>query len=220
MRTAHIILATWLLSVHGTPIQIGKHYQRRVDSGSSGPQPGQQLVSPCPDLIDPHTGTTALYFYQGTTTEQRRSTLFVNDHWGLPGCCKSQLTNSCPPPPNPQPVLSPCPELSAGPGRKLMFYYLNAYTTDQLAANYILIYALQQDECHPSKDLGRGSVSSSPAMNMDPQAGYAQSTGMLPPSNPTLPLANNPAPKNPAFEILTSVNTEGATTVTDTQDLD
>lgn len=199
MRAAHIIFATWVLSVHGTPIQIEKHHENRANTGHSGLQEGQQVQSPCPDLIDPHTATTALYFYRGITPEQRRSTQFINDNWGLVTCCNSQLRDTCPPPPDPQPVFSPCAGLKSDTGKTLFFFYQNPYTTDQIASDYIIIYALTNKKCGSWNEGDGAPISLSPATYMDLQAGNVQSPGILPLSSINLPLADKTAPGNPAL---------------------
>lgn len=191
-----------MFSVQGTPVPIGKHRERRVDNGSSGLREGQQIVSPCPDLIDPTTKKTALYFYRGKTQEQRRSTQFINDNWGLSGCCNSQLPDACPPPPDPQPAFSPCPGLKTESGRSLIFFYNNPYTTDQLTTDYLIIdaYSKKGHHCSPSSEGNGGSVSSSPGTNADLQAGDAQPPSILPPSNLNLPLSIKHTPVTPALD--------------------
>lgn len=206
--TYFMILATWVLSVHRTPIQIGKHRERRMDTGPSGLRDGQQILSPCPDLIDPTTKTTALYFYRGNTQEQRRSTQFINDNWGLSGCCNSQVPDACPPPPDPQPAFSPCPGLKNGSGKTLFFFYNNPYTTDQVATDLFIIYAKKSHNCSPSNEHDGGSVSSSPGTNVDLQAGDVQPPNILPPSNLSPPLSNKPAPGNLALGA--NIDTSGA----------
>ena len=210
MRAAHLILATWVLFAHGTPIQKGRLHGRHADARPSGLKEGQQLLSPCPDLIDPTTGNTALYFYRGITPEQRRSTLFIHDHWGLSGCCNSQLHDACPTPPDPQPSFSPCPGLTTESGR-MLFFYLNPYTTDQIASDYYILDAATNHKCSPSKERAGGSVSSSPTLNTNLQASNVQSPGTLP-SNLNLPLANDLAPKNPAFRYGTDTDALAADT--------
>lgn len=208
MRAAHFIFAAWVLSVHSTPIEKGNLHGRLADASPSGPNEGQQMLSPCPDLIDPTTGRTALYFYLGITPEQRRSTLFIHDHWGLLGCCNSQLHDACPPPPDPQPAFSPCPGLTTESGR-MLFFYLNPYTTDQIASDYYIIDASTNHGCSPPEERVGGSISLSPTTNTDLQAGDVQSPGILPP-NHNLPLANNQGPKNLALKYETDTDAIGA----------
>lgn len=196
-----------MLYVHGTPVQIGKHHEKRVNTGPSGFQEGQQIQSPCPDLIDPHTRATALYFYRGITPEQRRSTQFVNDNWGLVTCCNSQLRDACQSPPDPQPVFSPCEGLKSGTGKTLFFFYQNPYTTDQITSDYIIIYAMTNKKCGSWNEDGGGPISSSPATNMDLQAGNVQSPGILPPSSINLPLADKAATGNPGLSNGDSTDT-------------
>lgn len=134
--------------MHSTPIQNTEHHTRDPNSSKTPLKEGQQLASPCPDLIDPQTGSTALYFYHGQTQEQRRATQFVNDHWGLPGCCDSQVL-SCPSPPDSQPLGSPCPALKDDNGDPLSLYG-NPYTTDQIASNYVILDSLSRGLCPPN----------------------------------------------------------------------
>lgn len=156
MRPHCFILATSILSVHSIPIQKTETQERDLDSSKTSIKEGQQVASPCPDLIDPQTGSITLYFYRGQTTEQRRATQFVNDHWGLPGCCDSEV-RSCPSPSDPQPLGSPCPTLNDGKGNPLIFYG-NPYTTDQLASNYVILDSLSSHLCSPD-GTGQGGAS-------------------------------------------------------------
>lgn len=156
MRPHCFILAICILSVHSVPVQKTETHERDLDSGETSIKEGQQVASPCPDLIDPQTGSTALYFYHGQTNEQRRATQFVNDHWGLPGCCDSEV-RSCPSPPDPQPLGSPCPTLNDGNGNPLSLYG-NPYTTDQLASNYIIFDSISRHLCSPD-GTGQGGAS-------------------------------------------------------------
>lgn len=156
MRPHCLILATCILSVHSISIQKTETQERDLDSSKNSIKEGQQVVSPCPDLIDPQTGSITLYFYHGQTTEQRRATQFVNDHWGLPGCCDSEV-RSCPSPPDPQPLGSPCPTLNDGKGNPLSFYG-NPYTTEQIASNYVILDSLSRQLCSPD-GTGQGGAS-------------------------------------------------------------
>lgn len=151
------ILASWIvLSVHSTPIQNTEYQEGDPNSSKTLIKDGQQVASPCPDLIDPQTGSTALYFYHGQTQEQRRASQFVNDHWGLPGCCDSQV-HSCPSPPDPEPLGSPCPTLKDENGNPLVLYG-NPYTTDQVASNYVILDSLSRNLC-PLNGTGEGGGS-------------------------------------------------------------
>lgn len=174
------ILATWIvLSVHSTPIQNTEHVKRDTDSSKTPIKDGQQLASPCPDLIDPQTGSTALYFYHGQTQEQRRASQFVNDHWGLPGCCDSQV-HSCPSPPDPEPLGSPCPTLKDDNGNILLLYG-NPYTTDQIASNYVILDSISRNLC-PLNGNGEGGgsmVSLSTTPNSKTQIERGSTTGQL-----------------------------------------
>lgn len=145
MRLHCFILATCILSVQSIPTQKTESQKRDLDSSKTSIKEGQQVASPCPDLIDPQTGSIALYFYHGQTNEQRRTTQFVNDHWGLPGCCDSEV-RSCPSPPDPQSLGSPCPTLKDDNGNPLSLYS-NPYTTDQLASNYVILDSLLRNLC-------------------------------------------------------------------------
>lgn len=156
MRTHCFILATCILSVQSIPIQKAESQKRDLDSSKTSIKEGQQVASPCPDLIDPQTGSIALYFYHGQTNEQRRATQFVNDHWGLYGCCDREV-HSCPSPPDPQPLGFPCPTLKDGNGNPLSFYS-NPYTTDQLASNYVILDSLLRHLC-PQEGTGQGGAS-------------------------------------------------------------
>ena len=137
------------------------------------------MASPCPDLIDPQSGSTALYFYHGQTKDQRRATQFVNDHWGLPGCCDSRA-HRCPIPPDPQPLGSPCPTLKDGNGNTLSLYG-NPYTTDQIASNYVILDSLSRSLCPPNgTGEGWASIISLPsAANFKTQTGRDSAAGEL-----------------------------------------
>lgn len=210
MRVAPIVLATWVLSVNGTPIDVGKNHARQADTRPLDLKEGQQIASPCPDLIDSTTGITALYFYKPVTTEQRRSTLFINDHWGLSGCCDSQLHDACPSPPDPEPVFSPCPGLTTQ-SKTLLFFYLKPYTTDQIATDYSIIDALTNGKCNPSVERGGGSVSLLPGANMDRhKAGDVQSSDVVLPNNLNLPLASRLSPTSPTLGNGANTDTGGA----------
>ncbi|MCJ1346502.1 hypothetical protein MMC31_004719 [Peltigera leucophlebia] len=180
MRAHCFILATWIVvSVHSTPIQNTEYQERNLDSSKTPLKEGQQVASPCPDLIDPQTGSTALYFYHGQTREQRRATQFVNDHWGLPSCCDSQV-HSCTSPPDPQPLGSPCPTLKDENGN-LLSLYGNPYTTDQIAANYILLDSLSRNLCPPNKtdESGASIISLSTTRRSKTQTERDSTTGEL-----------------------------------------
>lgn len=155
MRPHCFILATCILSVHSIPIPNTENQERDLNSSKNSIK-GQQEASPCPDLFDPQTGSITLYFYHGQTNEQRRATQFVNDHWGLPGCCDSQVRR-CPSPPDPQPLGSPCPTLNDGNGNPL-YLYGNPYTTDQIASNYLILDSLSRHLCPPD-GTGQGGAS-------------------------------------------------------------
>ena len=160
MRAAHLVLATCLASARANPIAMRTQYQRRSDDTSTTPKPGDQLVSPCPDLIDPNTQTTAKYYYiyNGIPKAQEQSTQFIRDHWGLPDCC-NKLLHYCVEPPNPLPVPSPCPHLTDDHGNQLQ-YYNNAYTTYQFASNYAITIAIMNNQC--KEENRSGPVSSLP----------------------------------------------------------
>lgn len=179
MRAHCFILATWMVSVHSTPIQDWEYQERDPDSSKTTLIEGQQMVSPCPDLIDPQTGSTALYFYRGKTQEQRRATQFVNDHWGLPSCCDSHVY-SCTSPPDPQPLGSPCPTLKDEDGNLLSFYG-NPYTTDQIASNYLLLDSLSRNLCPPNgtEESGASIISLSTTTKSKTQTERDSTTGQL-----------------------------------------
>lgn len=175
------------------------------------------MASPCPDLIDPQTGSITLYFYHGQTTEQRRATQFVNDHWGLPGCCDSEV-RSCPSPPDPQPLVSPCPTLNDGNGNPL-YLYGNPYTTDQIASNYVIFDSLSRHICPPDgTDQGGASIlsfSTATKSKTGTERGGASTGELIPdparglsPGISAHPLADMPSSneKNPA-----KIGTSGAT---------
>ena len=173
------ILATCIISVHSIPIQNSENQERDLDSSKASIKEGQRVASPCPDLIDPRTGSITLYFYHGQTKESRRSTQFVNDHWGLPGCCDSQV-RSCPSPPDPQPLGSPCPLLKDDNGIPLSFYG-NPYTTDQITSNYVILDSLSRYLCPPD-NTGQGVASILPLSTVTKsktETGRGSTTGEL-----------------------------------------
>lgn len=189
MRATYLVLITWVLSTHANPIRSAEHQERRSHPSTLPLKDGQQLESPCPDLLDPKTGSIALYFYHGLTQEQRRATQFVNDHWGLPACCNTKLHTSCTSPPDPQPEGSPCPQLKDDNGNTLVLYG-NPYTTDQIASNLVILDALSQELCFPnSGNDTKNTVSLSPSSSPKPQTGQVSPPDISSP----LPASGDPS---------------------------
>lgn len=216
MRPHYFILATCIISGHSIPIQNTENQERDLDSSKTSIKEGQQVASPCPDLIDPQTGSITLYFYLGQTNEQRRATQFVNDHWGLPGCCDSQV-RSCPSPPDPQPLGSPCPTLKDGNGNPLSLYG-NPYTTDQIASNYVILDSLSRHLCPPdgTDEGGASIISLSTATKSKTETERGPTTGELildpahglSPGSSARPLADLPSSNG---KKLAKIGTTGST---------
>ena len=192
MHTNYFLLAGWMASALGTPIQLGKYRKTRADTAAATSD-GKQTQTPCPDLIDPQTENVALYYSVATTKEQRRSTQFVNDQWGLPGCCNQFLRHSaCPPPPDPLPDGSPCPDLKDEDGIALL-YYQNPYTTSQIASNIVIGQAVVNHDCLPYQE-------KSPAYSLPPVSSNTGVAPFLSAGNADLPYANGVNSKSRAVD--------------------
>lgn len=161
MRATQILLlATCLASANAFPLVTGNQHQPRSEASSTELKPGTQIKSPCPELVDPKSDSTAAYYYKPISKDQDRVNQYVNDHWGLPECCDKTL-HVCKSPPdpgvNPNP---PCPELIDPSNGMPFLFYNNAYTTDQFMSNYIIVLAIQNNQCQSAPQ--PGSVSSFP----------------------------------------------------------